>query len=128
MADPSIDIQCQINLPTNSNSNVFVQLVESRPERVFYRINLRDPQSNVTHIVPPHVYDIPVLHDLGRSANALRGYRMICVGTVGFVVAGQWDLECQTFVDGNMVKACGPGTLDGVQGGMSMFRFICEFV
>jgi hypothetical protein len=126
MAD-QIDIQCQIQLP-NSNSNAFVQLSESAPERVFYRINLRDPADNVTHVVPPHVYDLPVLHDLGLSANALRGYRMICVGTVGLVVKGSWNLECQTFVDGNLVKTCGPGTIDGEQGGMYMFRFSCTFV
>jgi hypothetical protein len=126
MAD-QIDKQCQVNLP-NSNNNVFVQLSESGPEPVFYRINLRDAQSNVTHIVPPDVYRIPVAHDVGRSANTLRGYRVACVGMVGFVVTGSWNLECQILVDGNVVETCGPETLSGVQGGMYMFRFICDFV
>lgn len=127
MADQSIDIQCQANLP-NSDSHVFVQLVESGPERVYYRINLRDPQSNVTHVVPPDVYAIPVAHDLGHGANALRGYRVACVGTVGFVVAEHWELAFQVLVDGNVVKECGPGSIDGTLGGMNMFRFICELV
>ena len=92
MADESIDAKCQVDLP-NSGSNVFVQLVESRPERVDYRINLKDPQQNTIHVVPAAVYAIPVLHDSGRAANGLRGYQMFCAGVVGFAVAGSWHLE-----------------------------------
>jgi len=126
MADESIDAKCQVDLP-NSGSNVFVQLVESRPEGVDYRINLKDPQQNTIHVVPAAVYAIPVLHDSGRAANGLRGYQMFCAGVVGFAVAGSWDLECQVIVDNNVVGRCS-GTLNGTQGAMSMFRFICDFV
>lgn len=127
MPDPTIDIQSQVTLP-NSGSNVFVQLRESRPERVFYRINLRDSQSNITHVVPPHTYAIPVRHDLGRGADGLRGHQMACVGVVGFVVAGRWQLKCEILVDNVVVETCGPGELNGTQGDMSRFRFICDFV
>ena len=126
MANESIDVRCQVNLP-NSNGNAFVQLVESRPERVEYKIDLTDPQQNIIHVVPKDVYVLPVLHDLRRAANALRGYQMACVGVVGFVVSGSWDLECQVIVDNNVVGKC-TGTLNGTQGKMNLFRFICDFL
>jgi hypothetical protein len=126
MASQSIDIQGQINLP-NSSSNVFVQLTETRPERVYYRINLIDAHLNTIHVVPEGVYAIPIKHDLQRSANELKGYQMACVGIVGFAVAGSWDLDCQFLVDGSVVGKLGPGTLNGTQGDMCMFRFRATF-
>jgi hypothetical protein len=127
MPDEPIDINCEIPLPT-SNSEVFVQLRESRPERVAYQIDLLSPDGTVTNIVPPGPIQIPVRHDLGRSAIALGGYKMACVGIVGFVVAGQWDLKLETLVNGAVVNTCGPGKINASQGGASTFRFICTFV
>jgi hypothetical protein len=127
MADESIDVRCRVNLP-DSNSNVFVQLVRSRPERVEYKIDLIDPQQNITHVVPKAVYDIPVLHDLGQGANALRGYRMACVGVVGIAVGERWELECQVFVDKNIAGTCSGALQKPTAGKMYMFRFICDFI
>jgi hypothetical protein len=126
MPNDNIDKQCQVNLPSSDN-NVFVQLVESRPERVEYRIDLVDPQQNINHVVPKDKYQIPVLHDLKRSANASRGYKMVCAGFVSFSVSGSWDLECRVMVDNNVAGKCS-GTLNGTQGTTNMFRFFCEFV
>jgi hypothetical protein len=126
MPDDNIDIQCQVTLP-NSQSRVFVQLRENRPERVFYRINLRDPQGNIIHVAAPATYDIPVRHDLGFSANELHHYDMAVNGIVGFVGSGQWQLRCEILVDGEVVHTCGPGALDSAVGGMARFRFICSF-
>ena len=127
MADESIDKRCRVKLP-NSNSNVFVQLVRSRPERVDYKIDLIDPHKNIIHVVPKADYDIPVLHDLGQSANALRGYQMACVGVVGIVVAERWELECQVFVGNNVVGTCSGALENPTAGKMYMFRFICDLI
>jgi hypothetical protein len=126
MADQSIDIQGQIKLP-DSSSDVFVQLTETRPERVYYRINLLDPHLNTIHVVPEAVYAIPIKHDLQRSASDLKGYQMACVGIVGFAVAGSWNLDCQILVDDKMVGKLGPGTINATQGDMCMFRFRVTF-
>lgn len=123
----NIDLTCTIPLPS-SDRRVFVQLEETRPERVEYRINLRDPDNDVIHVVPQHVYDIPVPHDLGRGANALRGYKMICVGEVKFAVSGPWQLRSEFRVNDSLVHTCGPGVLNGTQGTVKMFRFTCLFV
>ena len=117
---------CTIQL-ANSNSHVFVQLETTRPERVEYRINLRDANDNVTHVVPQDFYEIPVPHDLGRSANALRGYKMICVGQVWFSSNGPLQLRCEFRVDDRLVDTCGPKALSGTQGTVKMFRFTCVF-
>jgi hypothetical protein len=127
MPDETIDIKCTVQLP-NSDGRVFIQLFESRPERVFYRITLKDPQGNIAQVVPADTYKIPIRHDLGRGANDLRGYQMACVGVVGFVVDGNWQVKCETIVDGVVVNTCGPGELNGKQGDMSKFRFLCTFV
>jgi hypothetical protein len=124
MAD-NIDKQFSVKLP-NSSSNVHVQLVESRPERVDYKIDLVDSNQAITHVVPKDFYLLPTLHDLWKPANALAGYRMACVGLVGFVVDGSWDLECQIIVDGKVV-ARSSGTVTGTAGNMNFFRFICNF-
>lgn len=121
----NIDIQCTVQLP-NSASHVFVRLVESRPERVRYRINLRDSNDNVNPVVREDRYFIPVPHDLGR-ANHLRGLTMICVGEVGFSANGPWDLRCEFFLDDNLFHTCGPGELNGAQGSRPFFRFTCLF-
>ncbi|HWM23525.1 MAG TPA: hypothetical protein VNP98_01775 [Chthoniobacterales bacterium] len=123
----NIDLTCTIPLPDSAH-HVFVQLEETRPERVEYRINLRDPDNNVIHVVPQNFYDIPVPHDLGRSTNALRGYKMICVGEVKFAVSGPWQLRCELRVNDSLVSTCGPGALNGIQGTVKMFRFTCIFV
>lgn len=127
MAEKPIDIHCTIQLPESDN-NVFVQLKEDRPEQVGYQIDLRSPGGEVTNVVPKEAREIPVPHDLGRSANALRGYAMACVGVVGFAVAGKWHLKLESLVDEELVKVCGPGEIDATQGGSSTFRFICDFV
>lgn len=127
MPDENIDIKCNVQLP-NSDSRVFVQLVESRPERVFYRISLKPPEGEISQVVPADTYKIPVRHDLGRSANDLRGYQMACVGVVGFVVDGKWQLKCETILNGVVENTCGPGELNGKQGDMLKFRFRCTFV
>ena len=120
---PNIDIQCTVQLP-RSDSHVFVRLIESRPERVRYRINLRDRNDNVTPVVREDYYRIPVWHDLGR-ANHLRSYTIVCVGEVGFSVSGPWDLRCEFFLDDNLFHTCGPGNLNGAQGTRPFFRFTC---
>jgi hypothetical protein len=51
---------------------------------------------------------------------------MACIGLVGFVAAGDWNLECQIIVDGKVVGRSS-GTLTGTAGNMNMFRFICNF-
>ena len=124
MAD-NIDKQFSVKLP-NSSSNVHVQLVESRPERVDYKIDLVDPNQAITHVVPKDFYLLPTLHDLWKVANTLANYRMACVGLVGFVVDGDWNLECQIIVDGKVVGRSS-GSLKGTAGSMNFFRFICNF-
>lgn len=122
----NIDIQCQVALPSLPG-RVYIQLRESRPERVFYRVNLRDPGSQIIHVAAPDTYAIPVRHDLGRGANELSGYDVACNGIVGFVASGSWSLRCEILVGGEVVHTCGPGTLTGTPGDMSRFRFICSF-
>jgi len=125
MASSNIDKQFNVKLP-NSSSNACVQLVESRPERVDYKIDLVDAQQAITHVVPKDFYPLPTLHDLGKPANQLAGYHMACIGVVGFVAAGPWNLECQIMVEGAIVGTCA-GSLNGTVGGLNYFRFICNF-
>jgi len=126
MAEKPIDISCTIQLPV-SDQHVFIQLEEDRPERVGYQIDLRSPGGQVTNVVPKGDRQIPVLHDLGLSAKALRGYTMACVGVVGFAVAGKWHLKLESLVENKLVGTCGPGEIDASQGGASTFRFMCNF-
>jgi len=121
---PNIDEQCTVQLP-NSDGHVFVRLVESRPEEVRYRINLRDRNDNVTPVVREDYYRIPVPHDFGR-ANHLRGYTMICVGEVGIKVPGAWELRCEFLLNDNLFHTCS-GKLTGTQGTRPYFRFTCVF-
>lgn len=125
MANDNIDKQFSVQLPSSS-SNVHAQLVESRPERVDYKIDLVDSNQAITHVVPKDFYPLPTLHDLGKPANTLSGYHMACIGIIGFVADGNFKLECQVIVDGNVVGKCS-GNLNGTAGGMNIFRFICNF-
>ena len=126
MPNEPIDKKCSVQLP-NSDRNVFVQLQENRPEGVEYQIDLKSPQGKVINVVPRGRRQLPVLHDLGRSANALRGYTLACVGAVSFKVGAKWKLKLETAVNNTVVNTCGPGEIDATQGGMSTFRFICDF-
>ncbi len=125
MPDQNIDIECKAALP-NSQSRVFIQLREYRPERVFYRVNLKAPNSKIIHVAAPDTYAIPIRHDLGRNANELAGYQVACRGIVGFVASGKWKLICEILVGGEVVHTCPPGELEGAPGEMSPFRFVCS--
>lgn len=125
MPDEPIDKNCTITLPS-SNSMVFVQLRESRPERVEYEVD-RKCDAAVSNVAPRNFYKIPVPHPVGRSANDLRGCTLACVGVVYFAVAGDWELKLETIIDDAVVHTCGPGTINASQGGISTFRFICEY-
>jgi hypothetical protein len=126
MPDEPIDKNCTITLPA-SDSTVFVQLRESRPESLEYEIDLKSPDGTVTNVAPRKFREIPVPHSLGRSARNLHGYAIACVGAVYFKVAGDWKLKLETVIDGVVVHTCGPETINASQSGISTFSFICEY-
>ena len=104
---------------------VFVQLRESRPERIEYQIDLKCGAA-VSNVVPRAFYKTPIPHPV-RPANGLRGCTLACVGVGYLSVAGDWELQLETIIDNTVIHICGPGKTDGSQGGMVPFRFICEY-